>query len=99
MVTINRDKINDNRRMKYFLPENLKNMLFIIVHSRRILKDSLFVSYFFSCNDAMIYFVIPAEAGIHNNMYDTNFWIPACAGMTIQEINKYPLRHGGAARN
>ena len=74
-------------------------MLFIIVRINKFLKNSLLIHKVFFRDDAMIYFVIPAEAGIHNNMYDTNFWIPACAGMTIQEINKYPLRHGGAARN
>jgi len=46
----------------------------------------------------MIYFVIPAEAGIQINMYDPNFRIPAFAGMTIQEINNYSLRRCGAAR-
>ena len=85
--------------MKFVLPRNLKNMLFIIVHINKFLKNSFLIHKVIFRDEAMIYFVIPAEAGIHNNMYDTNFWIPACAGMTIQEINKYLLRHGGAARN
>ena len=74
-------------------------MLYIIVSLNKILKNSFLIHKVFFRDDAMIYFVIPAEAGIQNNMDDSNFWIPACAGMTIQEINKYPLRRGGAARN